>query len=139
MLKGSFKLSVAGLADFSSLNFDIKDVKVSNCKLGGKTPAKSIKVTSSGKRIGDILEVDLGFQGHLNTDAELSCDFQTGQNNLAFQWLDAKENSSKQPLVYSVNWPYQGRAFMPFLDSPYVRTPYSIDITLPAGFLGKMG
>jgi aminopeptidase N len=70
---------------------------------------------------------------------QVSVRFETAPDSAALQWLAPEQTEGKRhPFLFSQCQAIHARALLPCQDSPYVRTPYHAEVTVPDGLAAVM-
>jgi len=137
IVKGKVKIYFKALEDGEIIVLDTKALEI-----------KSIIDSDTGKELSYILDeyyslesggVPLKIYKEYNKDDEISIiiDYSTTKDGMSIDWLNPEQTTGKKyPFMYSQGQSILNRELLPIQDTPAVKMPVSVSITVPKPLLG---
>lgn len=109
----------------------IKKVFVQNDHFDSLTEVEH-KITQSRQGFGSALEIILDNVINGDTNISLTIEYSTSPNSSGLVWMEPEQTAGgKHPYLYSHSEAIHSRAIFPCQDTPSVKAPYYVEITVP--------
>jgi leukotriene-A4 hydrolase len=132
VFRGHVDIQVEKVAtEVKELVLDVNQLVVTGAQLVGGSDLKFEVATPIHAHLGQPLKIDVS--GVADKNFTVRVFYSTTPESAGIQWFDPEQTQGKQhPYVYTQCEAILARTLLPCQDTPAVKCPYSISVTLPA-------
>jgi leukotriene A-4 hydrolase/aminopeptidase len=139
-LKGYVDLTLHALVpDLSEVMLDTRDLKISAISDLTSSRQLEFKLSEPHEAFGSALHITLSHPPQQGTSFRIRIHYETSPNSSGIQWLPPSQTEGKvHPYMFTQFQAIHARSGLPCQDTPYVKAPYSAEITVAKPLVALM-